>query len=83
MYPNYGWPMGNYWWHMGWMWLLWIVIMVVIALVLFRALAAPGRRVGEHRESQGESPEQILKRRYAKGEIDKEEYDRKLTDLRR
>ena len=30
-----------------------------------------------------DSPEQILKRRYAAGEIDKEEYDRRLSDLRR
>jgi uncharacterized membrane protein len=30
-----------------------------------------------------ETPEQILKRRYAKGEIDSEEYQHRLADLRR
>jgi glyoxylase-like metal-dependent hydrolase (beta-lactamase superfamily II) len=30
-----------------------------------------------------ETPEQILKRRYAKGEIEREEYQRRLEDLRR
>ncbi len=70
MYPSY-------WWHMGWMWLFWIL--VIVALIwLFRVFAAPGRG-GEPRES----PEQILKRRYAQGEIDKEEYERRLSDLRK
>ena len=30
-----------------------------------------------------ETPEQILKRRYARGEIEREEYQRRLEDLRR
>ena len=70
MYPSY-------WWHMGWMALFWIAVIVVIVL-LARASAASGRG-GEPRDT----PEEILKRRYAKGEIDKDEYERKLTDLRR
>jgi uncharacterized membrane protein len=31
---------------------------------------------------RGESAEEILKRRYANGEISKEEYEQKLNDLR-
>jgi putative membrane protein len=68
----------NYWWHMGWMWLFWILVIVAI-IWLFRAFAGPGRGGGEPRES----PEQILKQRYARGEIDKDEYERRLSDLRR
>jgi len=30
-----------------------------------------------------DTPEQILKRRYARSKIDREEYDRRLTDIRR
>lgn len=30
-----------------------------------------------------ETPEQILKRRYARGEIEREEYERRLSDLRK
>ena len=30
-----------------------------------------------------DTPEQILKRRYAKGEIERDEYQRRLEDLRR
>jgi uncharacterized membrane protein len=29
------------------------------------------------------TPETILKRRYARGEVDREEYERRLTDLRK
>lgn len=71
MYPHY------YWWHMGWMWLFWVVVIVAIVL-LVRAFTSPGQ-AGEPRDT----PEQILKRRYARGEIEKEEYERRLSDLRK
>jgi uncharacterized membrane protein len=32
---------------------------------------------------EAESPELILKRRYAHGEIDRDEYERRLSDLRK
>lgn len=66
------------WWHGGWMWLGWILILVAIA-VLAWALASASRR----REPGGESAESILKKRYAAGEIDRETYERTLEDLRR
>jgi uncharacterized membrane protein len=46
---------------------------------LIRWLAVPTRWP----EGTKESAEEILKRRYARGEIGKEEYDRTLSDLRR
>lgn len=66
------------WWHMGWMWIFWLFL--VVALVFLIRMAAGGSR--DARE-QGESAEDILKKRYARGEIDKEEYERRLDDLRR
>lgn len=66
------------WWHMGWMWLFWVIVIIAIVL-LARGFVSGTRGGGEDRET----PEQILKRRYAKGAIDKEEYERKLEDLRR
>ena len=68
--------------HMGWMgpWMVvwWIVgLAVLILLVWIVARAAGGSTRTE------ETPERILKRRYAHGEIDREDYERRLDDLRR
>ena len=63
-------------WHMGWMALWWLGAPVLIALLLWA-----GTRERPSAEPRDESPEQILKRRYAKGEIDREAYQRALADL--
>ena len=53
-------------------------MVLLVLLVLLAAGAAGGWW------SRGdETAEQILKRRYAKGEIEREEYQRRLEDLRR
>jgi putative membrane protein len=57
-------------------WLVAIVVLVLVVRLVAGSLASPGSRADE-------SPEQILKRRYAKGEIEREEYQRRLEDLRR
>jgi putative membrane protein len=61
------------------MWLSWIVglgVLVLLVWAVARAVA-PGPPRGE------ESPETILKRRYARGEVDRDEYERRLADLRK
>lgn len=66
--------------HMGWMGLWWVAAFAALFLlvwVLDRA-AASGRA-----ERPEESPETILKRRYARGDLDREEFDRRLADLRK
>jgi putative membrane protein len=57
-------------------WVMAIVVLVLVVRLVAGSLASPGSRADE-------SPEQILKRRYAKGEIEREEYQRRLEDLRR
>jgi putative membrane protein len=59
------------WWLFG--------IVLLVALIWAVARAAGSSRGGPREES----PETILKRRYARGEVDREEYERRLTDLRR
>jgi uncharacterized membrane protein len=67
----------DYGWHTGWMPFWWLCGIAVLAVVIWLAAAAT-RRSGD-----GDSPERILKRRYAGGEITHEEYERKLAELRR
>ena len=68
---------------MGWFgWFFMVVfwaIVILAILSLVRWLAASSRRL-ESRESP-ESPMEILKRRYARGEIDKREFEEKKKDL--
>jgi putative membrane protein len=64
--------------HMGWMWIWWLVGLAVFVAGIWAVtrVAAPRRPDGR------ESPETILKQRYARGELDREEYERRLKDLR-
>lgn len=72
MWPHMG-AMG--WWMALW-WLFGLAVVVLLVwLIAKTASGAPGRA--------DDTPEQILKRRYARGEIDREEYERRLTDIRR
>jgi len=66
--------------HMGYMWIWWLLgALVVVAFVWALVKTSPaGRQV----EAARESPEQVLKRRYAAGEIDREEFTAQLNDLR-
>lgn len=64
---------------MMWMWLLGPLGLVVVVAIVW-ALAQRGSGAAP---PQKETPEQILKRRYARGEIDEPEYGRMLDNLRR
>jgi putative membrane protein len=71
------WPyMGSMGWWMVLWWVVAIVVLVLVVRLVAGSLGGPGTRADE-------TPEQILKRRYAKGEIEREEYQRRLEDLRR
>lgn len=79
--------MGPYYDHMGgwgWagmavIWLLFLALLVLAAVLVGRA----GRRAPDDRPAAGRPPaEQILAERFARGEIDEEEYHRRSTALR-
>ena len=57
---------------------LWIVILGLIIWAVVAALRPGGTDGTAHK---ADSPMDILKRRYASGEIDKEEYEAKKKDL--
>ena len=61
------------------MWLIWIVIIGAIVYLMVNRSRTGGRSEGPATER----PEDILKGRYARGEIDKEEYERLKRDIER
>jgi uncharacterized membrane protein len=60
------------------MWFFWVILLFAIVLLLWRFLGGPrGSHGGQ------ESAEEIQKRRYERGEISRDEYERMLADLGR
>ena len=71
------WPyMGS----MGWWMVLWWLAGIAVLVLLVRLAAGAAWGFSPRGD---ETPEQILKRRYARGEIERDEYQRRLEDLRR
>ena len=60
------------------MWIFWIVIIAVLVL-LIKSLTDSGVR--KDSLPADESPLSILKKRYARGEIDEEEFERRKNEL--
>ena len=58
---------------------MWIIFLIVIGLLIYFIVQA--QKTKGHTPSQNESPLDTLKRRYAKGEIVREEYERMKKDL--
>ena len=69
----------DYGWHMGWMMTGWSIFWTLIVLGAMWLVLRSGTLV----PGQTDSPETVLKRRYAHGDIDREEYERRLNDLRK
>ena len=76
MWPGYGLDMGWMGFWMAFWWIGGLAILMLLVWFVARAAAGPSARIEE-------TPEQILKRRYARGDISREEYDERLADLRK
>ena len=79
--------MGWQWGDMGWGWLgmgfgmlIWAVVLVVVIWLVVRGLMAMERR--DRPNAGRDGAEELLRRRFAAGEIDAEEYERRLVALR-
>ncbi|GAB4286790.1 MAG: SHOCT domain-containing protein [Deferrisomatales bacterium] len=59
----------------------WIVMILFWGVVAVGVVLAVRRFLGRTHQARGENPLEILKRRYAAGEISKEEYERMRRDL--
>ena len=74
--------MGDFGMGMGFGWIFWLAI-IIGAVLLFRG-GFLGCGVGHSAKGNGsvdESPLNILKQRYAKGDISKDEFERMKKDL--
>ena len=73
----------------GWWWVIPIAIIVIMALCFFMmrrhmgcVMCGPSFRAGDQLERPSpESARDILDKRYARGEIGKEEYEQKKKDI--
>lgn len=59
------------------MWIFWLLVIVVIVAVVKATMAGNTQRS----DGQKDSPLSILEERYARGEIDREEYQEKRREL--
>ena len=68
--------------HWG-LWLLWLALLLLIAWLLVRS-AARGTSRGSRspQGSPGESAEEALRRRFAEGEMEEEEFQRRMKTLK-
>lgn len=67
-------------WHWGW-WLFWIVVAALVIWAVTRTLAASGERRPGPGAGEPDAKE-ILRRRFAEGELTEEEFREKLRALR-
>ena len=58
-----------------------IMLIFWVAVILFIVWAVKGSRENDSGKSQSKSAMDILQNRYAKGEIDKKEFEEKKKDL--
>lgn len=70
---------GDYGWGMGFGWLFMLVFWVLVILGVVYIFKTISERTGTGQK--GESALDILKKRYAKGEINKEEFEKMKNDL--
>lgn len=68
---------GGMWFGGGFMWIFWILLIVAVVWII-KAVSDTGSRTNNSNEN---SPLEILKKRYARGEIDEQEYKRRRKEL--
>ena len=82
------WNWFNGGWGFGWMWFMPVIMIVVVGLIIWgivmlfrRADGVGGAGCCGSSSMSSESALEILKRRYARGEINKQEYEERKKDL--
>ncbi|MAT59455.1 MAG: electron transporter RnfE [Ignavibacteriae bacterium] len=65
----------------GGMWFGWLFWIVIIGLVIFLIVRLTNQKTGSQNIQSNENPLDVLKKRYARGEITKEEFESMKNDL--
>jgi len=65
------------WWEMPMMWFIWLPVLIISVVLLVRLLDKTSTDKGK----SAESPLDILKKRYANGELTTEEYEKRKKIL--
>ena len=63
----------------GWMMVFWWILIIAVIVIVIRVIMKSNMK---QTDSLDKSPLEILKRRYAKGEITEEEYSERKKDLK-
>jgi len=74
MHGDYGWGMG---FGFGWIFTILFWVLIILGIVYL----AKGIAGGSKRDGKGETALDILNKRYARGEITKEEFERMKADI--
>ncbi len=72
---------GGYGWGMGFGWIFMVIFWALVIFGIVYIVQSLTRRAGQ--SGKEESALDMLKKRYAKGEITKEEFDRMKDDLQK
>ncbi len=73
--------MGWGWWGFGWVFMIVFWGLIIVGLIFLIQWLASLSRAPKTYEKAHDSALDILRQRYAKGEINKEEFDQKKRDL--
>ena len=73
-FMNGGWGQGGYWLGMGLHGLFWFLLVGAIAITVIWAARTANRPNNQTAANGGPSPREILDARYARGEIERDDY---------